>query len=94
MILLGRRRARWVYSFLVSLTYGWIAFFVLTKYMPTTCLMALLTAPIGYKAVKITIKSYDQLRELIPALGANVIVVLVTQTLLGIGFLIDSIIRF
>lgn len=90
VILLGRRKARWVYSFLTILTYLWIVFASLFGIMPLPTLLGLLTVPVGFKAIKITIENYDERDRLIPALGANVVVVLVTQLLLGIGYSIGA----
>ncbi len=88
VILLGRKRARWVYSLLTIFVYLWILLGCTAGYMPLPSLLGLLTIPSGIKAIKISIKNYDKREELLPALAANVVVVLATQLLMGIGYLI------
>ncbi len=55
--------------------------------MPAWSLLCLLTLPVGLKAMKgsLTFKSFE---ELIPAQGANVMIVLLIQLLIGVGYLI------
>jgi 1,4-dihydroxy-2-naphthoate polyprenyltransferase len=86
-IILGHKGAAVVYSILVILTYVWIAVGVILKLMPTWSLLALLTLPFGLKAIKgsLTFKSFG---ELVPAQGANVLTVLLTQLFLGAGYVI------
>jgi len=86
-IILGHKAAATIYSTLVIMIYAWIVVGVLSKLMPVWTLLALLTLPAGLKAVKgsLTYKSFE---ELIPAQGANVMMVLLTQLLLGIGYLL------
>jgi 1,4-dihydroxy-2-naphthoate octaprenyltransferase len=90
VILLGRKRARWVYSFLTIFVYLWILFACFIDYMPLPSLLGLITIPFGFKAIKTSIKNYDKREELLPALGANVVVVLATQLLIGTGYLIAT----
>lgn len=83
----GVRIAAGVYSALIVITYLWILVGALTKLMPYWSLLALLTLPAGLKAIKgaMTFKSFE---ELIPAQGANVMTVLLTQLFLGIGYML------
>ncbi len=90
VILLGRRKARWIYSILTIFVYFWIVCSSSVGLMPLTSLLGLLTIPIGAKSIKLTIENYNERDKLIPALGANVTIVLVTQILLGIGYLLGA----
>ncbi|UCC79155.1 MAG: hypothetical protein JSW64_12895, partial [Candidatus Zixiibacteriota bacterium] len=65
----------------------WILIGALAKLMPYWSLVALFTLPLGLKAVKgaMTFKASE---ELIPAQGANVMTVLLTQLFLGIGYML------
>lgn len=86
-ITIGHKGAAIVYSTLVILTYLWVVIGVIFRLMPVWGLLALLSLPFGIKAIRgsLTFKSFG---ELIPAQGANVMTVLLTQLLLGIGYVI------
>lgn len=83
----GVKAAAAIYSALIIITYLWILIGTLSKLMPYWSLVALLTLPLGLKAVKgaMTFKAFE---ELIPAQGANVMTVLLTQLFLGIGYML------
>jgi 1,4-dihydroxy-2-naphthoate octaprenyltransferase len=83
----GVRTAAGIYSALVIITYLWILIGAITKLMPYWSLLALLTLPAGLKAIKGAM-TFNKFEELIPAQGANVMTVLLTQLLLGIGYMI------
>ena len=83
----GVRAAAAIYSALIIITYLWILVGAITKIMPYWALLALLTLPVGLKAIKgaMTFKAFE---ELIPAQGANVMTVLLTQLFLGMGYML------
>ncbi len=85
VILLGRRNASRLYVVLLTIMYSSVVFLVVSRILPVTCLLALTTLPFGWKAGKITLKSYDNIEELIPALASNLFVVLFTISLLAVG---------
>jgi 1,4-dihydroxy-2-naphthoate octaprenyltransferase len=89
-IILGKRGAAMVYSALTILTYVWIAAGVVAGYMPVWTLLGCLTLPMAFKAISGSFK-YDDMSKLIPALGANVMVVLLTQLLMGVGFILSRV---
>ena len=86
-IIMGHKGVGIVYSSLVILTYLWVIVGAILKLMPAWSLLALLSLPFGLKAIKgsLTFKSFG---ELIPAQGANVLTVLLTQLFMGIGYVI------
>jgi 1,4-dihydroxy-2-naphthoate polyprenyltransferase len=86
-IVWGHRAAGIIYSTLVILTYLWVAVGVILKLMPAWSLLCFLTLPIGIKAIKGSL-TYKSFAELIPAQGANVMIVLLFQFLMGVGYLI------
>ena len=90
-IILGHRKAAIVYSTLVAATYLWVVAGAISGIMPMWTLLALLTLPLGIKAIKgsLTFKSFE---ELIPAQGANVMIVLAIQALMGIGYVIANVV--
>jgi 1,4-dihydroxy-2-naphthoate octaprenyltransferase len=88
VVLFGKKRAAWIYVAGLVLTYASILLAVATGAAPFTALVCLITTPIAYKAAKIAIRNYDRTPELVPALASNVLVILSTILLLGVGFLV------
>ena len=86
-IVLGKAKASKVYAALTILVYVWIVCGVAARLMPTFALIALLTLPMGVKAIRGAL-NYGEEAKLLPALGNNVFVILITQLLLGIGYII------
>ncbi len=72
VILVGKKAASYIYALLIGLSY----------------LFIVLTLPIGLKAIQGVIKNYGQVEQLIPALGQNVLVVLLTPVLMTIGLIL------
>ena len=87
-ITIGKKGAAVVYTALTIAVYLWIIAGVVLKLMPAWTLLACLTIPLALKAIAGSFKPGD-MEKLIPALGANVMVVLVTQLLMGIGYLLS-----
>ncbi|MFC1913128.1 prenyltransferase [Chloroflexota bacterium] len=86
-IVLGPAKASIVYVVLTVAVYLWIIGAVVTRYMPPFTLIALLTLPFAIKAIQGALKYHD-LTKLVPAMANNVLVVLFTQLLLGIGYIL------
>jgi 1,4-dihydroxy-2-naphthoate octaprenyltransferase len=93
VILIGKKRSSWLYAFFLGATYVSIIVSVLARAAPLAALIALVTTPLAYKAARITLRSYDKIPDLVPALGLNVIVILSTISLLAVGFLIGAFVR-
>jgi len=89
-ITMGGRGASIVYSALTLIVYLWIIGGVLAKLMPAFSLIALLTLPMAIKAIQGALK-YQDMGKLVPAMGNNVLVVLLTQLLLGIGYILANV---
>lgn len=90
-IIMGGARASLVYSVFTITVYLWIIGWVIARVMPVFSLISLLTLPFALKAIKGSRKHQD-MAQLVPAMGSNVLVVLVTQLLLGIGYILARII--
>jgi len=90
VILLGKRRAAGVYVAGLAATYISIVLAVLVGYAPLTVLVALVTIPLAYKAGKIALNNYERGPALIPAQGSNVLVILTTILLVGVGYLVSA----
>jgi 1,4-dihydroxy-2-naphthoate octaprenyltransferase len=91
-ITIGKKNAGIVYSLLEILVYVWIIGAVIAGIMPLFSLIALLTLPMAIKAIQGALKP-DDMAKLMPAMANNVMVVLITQLLLGIGYILAAVIR-
>lgn len=90
-IILGGARASLVYSGFTVAVYLWIIGWVIADVMPVFSLISLLTLPFALKAIKGSRKHQD-MTQLVPAMASNVLVVLVTQLLMGIGYILAGVI--
>ncbi|NLI31929.1 MAG: prenyltransferase [Deltaproteobacteria bacterium] len=57
--------------------------------MPVYCLMALFSLPLAIKAMRGS-KEYKDMNKLVPALGSNVMFILMTHLLLGVGYILEK----
>jgi 1,4-dihydroxy-2-naphthoate octaprenyltransferase len=90
VIILGKRKAGMLYTLITLLTYLWIPFGILMGVFPAWTLLSLLTLPFAARAIKGALVDYNHDTRLIPAQGANVAMVLLTQVLLAVGFFIAA----
>ena len=89
-ITMGKAKAGIFYSVMTMLVYLWIIGGVVAGKMPAFSLIALLTLPFAVKAIQGSLKPQD-MSKLAPAMASNVLVVLLTQLLLGIGFILAKV---
>lgn len=89
-IILGGARASLIYSGFSIAVYLWVIGWVSAGVMPVFCLISLLTIPFALKAIKGS-RRHQDMAQLVPAMASNVLVVLVTQLLLGIGYILGGI---
>jgi 1,4-dihydroxy-2-naphthoate octaprenyltransferase len=89
-ILIGKTRAWMVYTALTIVVYLWIIGWVAAGKMPVFALIALLTLPFAVRAIRGS-RNHDDMSRLVPAMADNVMVVLLTQLLLGIGYILGGI---
>jgi 1,4-dihydroxy-2-naphthoate octaprenyltransferase len=90
-IIMGGARASLIYAAFTMAVYLWIISWVIAGVMPVFSLISLLTLPFALKAIKGS-REHQDMAQLVPAMGSNVLVVLVTQLLLGIGYILARII--
>jgi len=94
-VVFGMEAAGKFFRFMTVSTYIWIigcviaTFITGTVIMPVYCLLALLTLPFALKAMQGS-REYNDRDRLVPALGSNVIFILGTQMLLGVGFILGK----
>jgi len=89
-ITMGKEKASIVYSVLMVAVYLWIIGWVIAGIMPVFSLIALLTFPFAIKAIQ-GARKHQEINRLIPAMANNVLVVLLTQLLLGIGYILATV---
>jgi 1,4-dihydroxy-2-naphthoate octaprenyltransferase len=89
-ITMGKKNAGIVYSALTIVVYLWIIGWVAARIMPIFCLIALLTLPLAIKAIGGARKP-ENMSRIVPAMANNVLVVLLTQLLLGIGYILAGV---
>jgi len=88
VIKFGKKKAAYIYSVGLVITYMLIIISVVVGGAPKTILISLLTVPLAVKSAYIAIRYGDNRERLIPALGMNVGIVIGTDFLLGIGYLL------
>jgi 1,4-dihydroxy-2-naphthoate octaprenyltransferase len=90
LITLGRERSAKIYAGLIVATYVLLVFSVAFKELPWGALLGLLTLPLGIQAVRGVLRYSEDMDNLIPFLGRNVMVTLLTPLLAGVGILIST----
>ncbi len=86
----GKKKAARLYVIMTVLVYVVLVAGVLTGQMPALALLGLLTIPMAVKAIRGS-QYYDDLERFLPAMSANVQVVLFTQLLMGAGYFLSNI---
>ncbi len=88
LITKGRQTSAKIYAGLIIATYLWLIASVASKILPLTALLGLLTLPVALKTVRGVLKNFDNTENLMPFMGQNVMIVLLTPLLVGVGILI------
>jgi len=86
-IVIGNSKASVVYSTMAVFVYLWIIGGVAFGKMPYFSLIALLTVPFAIKAIRGALRS-EEMSRLIPAMANNVLVIMLAQLLLGVGYIL------
>lgn len=86
-IRIGIRNAAMFYSTTTILVYAWIILAVCLGWMPVYTLLGLLTLPLAISAIRGSFHG-DDFKRIVPAMGNNVLVVLGTQFLMAVGYVI------
>ena len=89
-IVIGRGKASVVFSVLTGIVYLWIIGAVIADVMPVFCLLGLLTLPLAVKAIRGSLQHQD-MSKVVPAMANNVMVVLLTQLFMGIGYILAGV---
>ena len=89
-VLLGLRAASIQYTVMTGIMYLWIIVWSVAGMMPLLSLISLLTIPFAIKAVRGAM-NYSDMNQLIPGMANNVLVIMVTQLLLAIAYIISAV---
>jgi 1,4-dihydroxy-2-naphthoate octaprenyltransferase len=87
-IAFGRQFSARVYAVLMIATYVSLAVAVSFSVLPLTALIGLVALPLAAKTVMGVLKNYDDTEKLLPFLGLNIQVILLTTLLTGVGILL------
>ncbi|MCJ7622010.1 MAG: prenyltransferase [Anaerolineaceae bacterium] len=88
-IVSGRPFSAIIYTIFLALTYLSIVIGVLLGYLPAFTLLGLLTIIPAVPVVMNVLKNADQVEALIPSMGLNVLINILTPVLVAIGFFIS-----
>ena len=72
VVILGKKKAITLYYALLAATYAVIAGLVSIKFLPYTCLIALVSLPIALKAFSVAKNNYEKVNELLPVNAATI----------------------
>ena len=89
-IVIGRKGSAVIYSTFLILAYVSVGVGVVLGLLPWFSLIALFTILMASKAIRGALSNADNIPALIPSMGANVMINLITPTLLAVGILIGS----
>jgi len=90
---MGKRNSAIIYTVFNVLTYLWVIGAVAARVMPVFCLISLLTVPLAFQAVRGAFSYKNDLKVILPAMANNVKVVILTQALLGAGYVIGAVLN-
>jgi len=90
VIALGPKKASRLYAGFMAMTYICIFGGVVFKLMPPLTLISFNSIFFVYKAIKVTLKHYNNVQDMLPAMKANVLTVLVTDAFLALGYLLSG----
>ncbi len=87
-ILIGRRKSGYIYIAFLLLAYLAIIVSVILHLLPLFSLLALLTLVLAVPVIRNVLKNSENVAALIPSMGQNVLINLLTPVLLAVGLFI------
>ena len=88
-ITIGKKRTAVFYTVVSIAVYVWIIIWVIAGFMPVWTLLALISLPLAIRAINGALHNDDP-SKLMPGMATNVMVVLLTQLLIGIGYIVSG----
>lgn len=89
-IVIGKKKAAYVFSLFVMLVYVWIIWGVISRNMPVFTLLTLLTLPIAISVIKGSFR-YNDMEQFLPVMSKNVLLILSIQALIAAGYILGGI---
>lgn len=89
-ILLGRQRSAYIYALFLGLAYLSVVVGVVRDVLPATSLLGLLAAILLPRVIRGVLRHADDLPHLMPYLGLNVILNLITPVLVAVGLFLAA----
>ncbi len=89
-LVIGRRRSAYIYSAFLLATHVAIVAGIVLRLFPVTALLGLLTLPMVIDAARASVRDADNIPALIPTLGLNVQITLLTPLLFAVGLLVGG----
>lgn len=87
-ITIGRRISGWIYIEFLILAYAAIIYGVIAEHLPPASLLGLLTLVLGVQIIRSVLLHNEDIEKLMPALGMNVILTILTPVLIAVGLFI------
>ncbi len=87
-ITIGRRKSGWIYIAFLILANAAIIYGVIAEYLPPASLLGLLTLVLGVQIIRSVLLHNEDIEKLMPALGMNVILTILTPVLIAVGLFI------
>ncbi|MDP3790918.1 MAG: 1,4-dihydroxy-2-naphthoate octaprenyltransferase [Candidatus Omnitrophota bacterium] len=91
VVILGKKNAIFIYYILLAAVYVIITALALAKSLPYTCLIAVLSLPVAFKAFTVSRNNYEKIHELLPVNAATIGLHSMIGILLCAGIAIDKI---
>jgi len=88
-IAIGKKGSSEVYAGLLVAAYLALVISVAVEVLPYMALFGLLTLPLGFMALRGARKYYDQIENLIPVMGRNVLLTLLLPLLMAVGIIVS-----
>jgi 1,4-dihydroxy-2-naphthoate octaprenyltransferase len=88
-IIIGRKASVWVYGAFLAATYLSVTIGSLTGLFPRSGLLALATIPLAVTTTRGATRFAEDIPRLIPYMGRNVVITILTPVLLAVGLFID-----
>jgi 1,4-dihydroxy-2-naphthoate octaprenyltransferase len=89
VVLMGRDKARYVYTGILIFMYLSIIVPVIIRILPIYLLASLLTLPLAIKAIVVAINKFDNEKEIIPAQANTIFLTIASGLLLSLGLILD-----
>lgn len=89
IVLLGKKRAIKIYCILMSLVYFAIALGIIFHFLPLWGMLAFLAFPLSVKAIALSLKNYNKIKELLPVNAITIQLHLIIGLLIIVGYFLD-----